>query len=390
MSAISYMTSATPLRMSLNGSTVAIPILAVSELDNVALGGLLVAAALGPAVLAAPLVGALLDRTRHPRAMIGGAGLVAALGLSGAALLGVLPTILVTIGLLAAGTAAPFVQGGMSSFVTEEIPGERRAYALDALSYNVSSVAGPALVAAATALVSARLAMGILVAAALLGAVVAFTSKLRPRPGADRSILKTIGAGLRHVTMHRPLMIVITSGAVTQLGQGALPITAVLLALDRAGNAGDGAAIMSVFALGGLAGGLLTAARPSVRLRPEVTMAAGFAAIGLLTLGAAIDWGLVWTMVVLGAAGAFTAPSLAAMLLLRQQQSPLALRGQVFTVAAGIRATASAAGAALAGIASGLGGATLILAIAVVWIIGALMLIWYPRDAAPFEQPRLE
>src|SRR3712207_9052370 len=97
----------------MGGATVAIPILAVEELNDVALGGLLVAASLGPAVLAAPLVGAMLDRARHPRAMVAAAGTVAAVGLAVGALLGILPTTLVALGLIGAGAAGPFFMGGL-------------------------------------------------------------------------------------------------------------------------------------------------------------------------------------------------------------------------------------------------------------------------------------
>jgi len=61
-----YLTAATPPRLAVGGITVAIPVLAVEQLGDVAIGGLLVAAALGPSILAAPVVGAVLDRTRRP------------------------------------------------------------------------------------------------------------------------------------------------------------------------------------------------------------------------------------------------------------------------------------------------------------------------------------
>lgn len=384
MSTAGYFASATPLRLALGGASVAIPILAVEELNDVALGGLLVAASLGPAIVAAPLVGAMLDRTRHPRALVAAAGAVAAGGLGIGALLGILPTWLVAVGLIAAGAAGPFFMGGLSSFVTEEIPNERRAYALDALSYNVGAVAGPAIVAAATALGSARQAMVVLAAAALAGVLGTFATRLRPRPVPTDSIWSTMGAGLRHIAMHRPLMLVTTSGTLSQLGGGALAIAAVVLAVERAGDPDGGALIVAAFAIGGLLGALATAARPG-RLPPHVSMGVGFAVIGLLTLGAAIDLGLVWTVLVIGIAGLFTASSSAAMLLLRKQQSPAQLRSQVFTVGAGLRATSAAAGAALAGAAAGLGGTVLIAGIALAWIVSAVLLVWYPRDAEQYD-----
>ena len=380
VSASGYLASATPLRLAFGGATVAIPILAVEELNDVALGGLLVAASLGPAVIAAPVVGALLDRTRRPRTLVAGAGAIAAIGLGAGSLLGVLPALVVALGLIAAGAAAPFFMGGLSSFVTEEIPNERRAYALDALSYNLGSVAGPAIVAAATALGSARLAMVLMAVAALVGVIGLFATRLPARPVPTGSMLRTMGDGLRHITLHRPLMIVTASGTLSQLGGGALAIAAVILSIERAGDPDGGALIVSAFAIGGLVGALATAARPG-RLRPELSMGLGFAIIGLLTVAAAIDWGLLWTVLVIGAAGLFTASSSAAMLLLRKQLSPAALRGQVFTVGAGLRATAAAAGAALAGAAAGIGGTALVVGIGVTWILSGLLLAGYPRDA---------
>jgi MFS family permease len=384
LSAAGYLASATPLRLAMGGATVAIPILAVEELNDVALGGLLVAASLAPAVVAAPLVGAVLDRTRQPRTMMALAGAVAALGLTGGAMLGILPTALVALALSAAGAAGPFFMGGLSSFVTEEIRGERRAYALDALSYNLGSVGGPAIVAAATAIGSARIAMFAMAVAALVGVGGTLATRLRPRPAHDRSIWRTMGAGLRHIALHRPLAVVTTSGTISQLGGGALSVAAVVLALERVGDADDGAIVVSAFAIGGLLGALATAARPG-RLRPEVSMGLGFAVIGLLTLAAAIDWGFAWTVTLIGLSGLFTASSSAAMLLLRKQQSPAVLRSQVFTVGAGLRATAAAAGAALAASAAGLGGTALFLGIGAVWVLSGLLLVLYPRGAEALD-----
>jgi len=384
VSAAGYLASATPLRLAMGGATVAIPILAVEELNDIALGGLLVAAALAPAVVAAPLVGAVLDRTRRPRGMMALAGAVAAVGLGGGALLGILPTVIVALALCAAGAAGPFFMGGLSSFVTEEIRDERRAYALDALSYNLGSVGGPAIVAAAAAIGSARSAMVAMAVAALVGVAGTLATRLTPRPLHSASIWRTMGAGLQHIALHRPLAVVTTSGTISQLGGGALSVAAVVLAIERVGDADDGAIVVSAFAIGGLIGAVLTAARPG-RLRPDLSMGVGFAAIGVLTLVAAVDWGFAWTVALIGLSGLFTASSSAAMLLLRKQQSPARLRGQVFTVGAGLRATAAAVGAALAGAAVGLGGTALILGIGAIWVLSGLLMVAYPRRAEELD-----
>ncbi len=386
MGVASYLVAATPPRLAVGGITVAIPVLAVEQLGDVALGGLLAAAALGPSIIAAPIVGAVLDRNRRPGALVAGAGLVIAAAFAVAAFLGPVPPWAVAIVLAVAGTATPFVFGGLSSFVTEGIPNERRAYAIDALAYNLGAVAGPASVAAATALGSARLATLVMAGAALLGALGTIPLGLRPPASAPHaSMLGTIAAGFRHIATHRPLAVITASGTVSQFGAGGLTIAAVALAVARGGDAAEGAIIVTAFAIGGLLGALWNSAHPS-RLRPEVEMGLGFAATGVFTVVAAADLGAAWAAVAVGVSGLFTAPSASAMLLIRKQQSPPTLRSQVFTVGAGLRAAAAAAGAAVAGLAAGVGGQALIVAIGVVWILSGAMLLAYPKGALPIDR----
>jgi MFS family permease len=380
-----YLTAATPPRLAVGGITVAIPVLAVEQLGDVALGGLLVAAALGPSIVAAPIVGAMLDRTRRPGALVAGAGLVVAAAFTVAAFLGDIPAWVVALALVVAGIATPFVMGGLSSFVTEGISDERRAYGIDALAYNLGAVAGPAVVAAATALGSARLATLLMAGSALLGAAGTLPLRLRPVAGEPHaSMIGTIAAGFRHIATHRPLAVITASGTVSQFGAGGLAIAAVALSVERSGDAGAGALIVTAFAVGGLLGALWNSAQPS-RYRPEITMGVGFAATGVFTVLAAIDLGTAWTIVAIGASGLFTAPSAAAMLLIRKQQSPPSLRSQVFTVGAGLRAAAAAAGAAVAGLSAGIGADALIIAIGAVWIASAAMLVAYPQAAPAID-----
>lgn len=385
MSAAGYLLTSTPLRLASVGSSVAIPILAVQRLDDVALGGLLVAASLAPSIVAAPLVGVVLDRSRHPRALILLSGVVTAAAFALTALLGTIPTPLLVVALLAAGAVAPFFMGGLSSFVAEEIPDERRAYAFDSLSYNIGSVGGPALVALASLVADARLAMLVLAAAAAVGAFGVLSTGLSPLAAGTGSLLSTLRDGARHLLRHRPIALVTASGTLSQLGAGGLAIAAVALAVERVGSPDQGAVVVSAFAIGGLLGALLVTVRPS-RMRPELSMGLGFAAIGVLTVAASVDLGFEVSIVLLGISGLFSGPSSAAMLLLRKQQSPPAVRSQVFTVGAGLRATASAAGAAIAGLAAGAGAMVLLVAIGVTWLASAALLLAYPAGAPPLDR----
>ncbi len=381
MGALGYLATSIPLRLASAGSLVAIPILAVQELDDIAVGGALVAASLAPAVVAAPLVGAALDRSRGPRLLVFAGAAVTVAGFSAAALMGIVPLGIIAILLVVAGIGAPFYFGGLSSFVTEEIPDEHKAYAYDALSYNIGSVAGPAIVAFAALSGSNRLGMWLMAGMAAIGAIGALALRLRPRPLTDESVMRTIATGTRHLVLHRPLAVVTASGTLATLAQGALPIVAVALSLERAGSAEPGAIIVTAFALGGLAGAVAAAIRPPARFTPQLVMGGGFALIGALTLLAVPALGLLWTVIAIGLSGVFTASSSAAMLMLRKQQSPLGVRSQVFTIGSGLRAMTTALGAAIAGAIAGLDAGVLIALVGLVWLLSAAIMLAYPRGA---------
>lgn len=385
MHAAGYLIAATPLRLASAGSVVAIPILAVQELDDVVVGGALVGVALAPTVLAAPLAGAALDRARRPHALMLAAALVTAACLVVAAFLGAVPAVVVAVVLAASGCAAPFLLGGLSSFVPDLVDDERRAYASDALSYNVASVGGPALVAVAVLLDSARAGMLTMAGVAAFGSIGLALLRLPPHDGAARSVRETIAEGVRHLVRHRPIAVVTASGTLSQLGGGAGTIVAVSIAIERAGGPDQGAVIVTAFSIGGLLGAVVATARRWTRLAPEHVMGAGFAAVGATMLLAIPDLGMPVAIAVLGVAGFWTASSTAAMLLLRKQHSPAPVRSQVFTVGSGLRSAAAAAGAALAGVLAGLDAGVLVGLAAACWIASGLLMLAFPRGAQAFD-----
>jgi hypothetical protein len=108
-------------------------------------------------------------------------------------------------------------------------------------------------------------------------------------------------------------------------------------------------------------------------------MAAGLAATGVFTLAAAVTPGYPLTFAAFVLAGVPVAPAVAAMLRIRQQESPKLVRAQVFTVGAGLRVAASALGAALVGLATHLPAALLLALVAVPWLASAFVLVPRPR-----------
>ena len=377
MSALGYLAASAPPRLAIAGSAVAIPILAVQQMDDVLLGGALVSVSLGPSVVAAPLVGAALDRARRPGVLIAASSLLTAIAFATTAFLGVVPLPAVFAALAVAGAAAPFFMGGLSSFVSDAIPDKRRAFGYDALSYNVSAVGGPALVAIMLLLVPAPAAMWMLSAAAALGVVSAVVIRRSSHSAPDVSVWRSVKAGLHQIVGNRRLAVVTGASTLTQLGQGGLAIAAVALSIERIGSAAEGAVLVTAFAVGSLVGAVWETIRPT-RARPHMVMMVGYLATGVFTIAAAFDLGTTWTLIAIGFSGVFTAPSTTTMLFLRSHLSQPELKAQVFTVGAGLRTSASAAGAALAGTVTGLGGALTLAGVGLAWVASAALMFAYP------------
>lgn len=70
MSTTRFLAASVPPRLAMAGSAVALPILAIEQTGDFGIAGALVAASLAPSVIAAPVVGAALDRTWCPGVMI--------------------------------------------------------------------------------------------------------------------------------------------------------------------------------------------------------------------------------------------------------------------------------------------------------------------------------
>lgn len=386
MSGARYLAAAVPARLANAGSNVVLPLLAIERTGDVALGGFLIAASLAPSVLAAPVVGALLDRSRVPRRWLVGAGLVSAGGFAVASLLGDVPLVVVVLALLVSGCASPFSMGGLSSFVPDSFPDRDRGYAADALAYNVGAVAGPAVGGVLAAGLGARPATLLLATVCVIGAIGAATMAVRPHVSRERSGLwSEVRTGLRFIVGHRPIAVITASATVNQLGAGGLAIAALVLTVQRGDRPEHSAWIVTAFAVGALIGSAVLAARP-FRRRLALVMPLSFAASGALLIVGAADLGFAWTVVLIGIAGVCIAPGAASLLALRTRYSPPEVRSQVFTVGSGLRASAAAAGAALAGVLSGWDGTLLLVLVGAVGGLaaGAIMLA-FPRDAEPVD-----
>ncbi|MFB6438552.1 MFS transporter [Streptomyces sp. NPDC056411] len=375
-----YLATAFCARLAEEGMAVAVALLAVQCAGSAAQGAFVLTAWMAPHVVAAPLVGALATRMRHPRlghlgALGGFAGSIVALSV----LLGRAPTPLTLAVAAAGGCCGPVVSGGLSGLVAVLLPDgppRDRAYALDAAVYNAASVAGPAVAGAGAALASPGAALLLLGGvAALAVALAAGLPYERPRGLADAAPATTLradlAAGLTAVWRTRELRAITAAGCLAFIGIGGLTTTAVLLTAHR-GHPGAGGALMTAFAVGALLGSLAVA-----RWRPPLSDQR-LAALSLCGTGLALGAAALIPAPAAGAAlfvvaGGFDGPLLTATFRIRAGHARPDVRTQVFTLGAGLKITAASCGATLVGVAAALPPPLLLLAIAAAQLAAALL-----------------
>jgi len=348
-----YAVGAVLVRLADEGARVALLLVAVQRTGSAATGGALVAALLVPHVAAAPVVGLLTDRASRPRLVVGGA----ALGFGGAlavtaAGLGRLPLPVVVAVLVAGGCCGPALTGGLTSQLSALVPAERlpRAFGLDSLTYNTAGIIGPAAAAVLAAATSPAVATAALAAGAVTGgALIAVLPTRAHRPGVSRPVACQLLAGGRILVRDRVLAAVTGATSLGQVGLGALPVIAVLLAEQHQHPAAAGWLLTSV-AAGGLVGSLAWTWRPAAPDHAPTVVMGGLAAAGIpLAVAAVLPSGLQVTGVLFAVSGFSTGPLFGALLLTRHHHAPVRLRTQVFTLGAGAKITATAVGAAAAG-----------------------------------------
>ncbi|GAA2384809.1 MFS transporter [Dactylosporangium salmoneum] len=193
MSAVRWLAAATLARTADAGSGVVIVLASVREFGGPVQGSLVLAVLLVPNVVAGPFLGVLTDRAKHPRVLhacfVGGFG--AALG-GVLSLLGHAPQPAVLALAAIAGCCAPMIFGGLSSRLDDVVAEERRRRfrGLDAATYNVAEIAGPAVCAALVVSVGVPAAATALAASCLAAAVLLLTVRTigAPQPATEREV----------------------------------------------------------------------------------------------------------------------------------------------------------------------------------------------------------
>ena len=387
--------AATVARLADEMFSVGVVLLLLDRTGSPELAGATVAAITLPSLATGPLLGAWLDLTGRRRALMVvdqlaiTATLLAILAVAGNA-----PDIVVPFIALLAGITYPVSFGGFTSLIPVLVPDELLdpANALEAASFNVALVVGPAVAGTLSAVLGPEAP---LVAEAILS--LAALPLLLAIPGADRRdgeraslrrLIEIAREGLRQIVAVPALRGVTVAGALGLAGLGLLTVAFPLFAVEHLGAERSAAGYLwAAFAIGSTTGAL-GLVRLQRRLPSELVVLLALATFGLLMLSWPLAASLPVALVLVAVAGMADGPGLAATFAVRQQRVPKSLHGQVFTTAASLKVGSFAAGAALAGpLAVALGSAeTLLVAAGVQFLAvaaGYTLMRLPARTAAP-------
>lgn len=349
-----YFATAVMARLANEGLRLALILTAAATPAGLKLGGLLVAAFLIPSIVAAPFVGRMADLSSNPTRLYSIAfafhGIMILLcGIS----IGRVPAAITLLIAVAGGSVGPLLMGGLSSLVGTLVPQPmlHRAYAMDVVTYNVSAILAPAVVAAIAGAVTPMASLILLSVLMLLAAMNVL--RLPIKGNQDRAVIAVPSPvdGFKALGSITPLRSTVVATSMASISVGILPVVVTMLA-DSTFTVNAGV-MLSTMAVGALIGSLGYAAKPFGTKRPHVMLPY----VSLLTaVPLAIMIGVQSTVVALGLfmlAGILAGPQGTAQFSVRDRFSPPNVRTQVFTLSTSLKTTFSALGAALAGLASG-------------------------------------
>lgn len=333
-------------------------------------GGLAAAYGLATAV-GQPLLGRAVDLYGQPRVQFP-ASVVSALGMVLLALAGLDPLPLAYAAVIVAGVTTPPLEGGLRA-LWPSVLGQReervhRAYALDAVAQEVMFTAGPLLVTLLVSLWSPAVALLVVNAAGVLGALsVVLSEPSRTWRSAPREA-HWLGA------LRSPGLLALL-GALFFVGiaLGSITVAGVAYADDQGRESVYGW-LMAALGLGALIGGAVYGARqwagaPERRLRSIVALLA----LGYLPL--VLTPGVVAMTALTALAGVFLAPAIACSFIVVDRHAPRGTVTEAFSWLVTTIGVGAAAGTAVAGPAVELGGTAWSFAVAGAGGVAALIVL---------------
>ncbi|MGV9243550.1 MFS transporter [Streptomyces sp. NPDC003710] len=264
-----------------------------------------------------PLLGRLVDLHGQPRIQLP-AALVSALAMTVFALTGVEPPVVAYASMAVAGLFTPPLEGGLRALWPVVLRREEQvhtAYAMDAVAQEVMFTVGPLLVTLCASVWSARVALVVLSAVGVLGALSVVVSppsrawRSAPRAAHWLGALRSPG-----------LLALLGAFLFVGIALGSITVAAVSYADGHGGDAVYGW-LMAGLGLGALVGGTLYGARrwrgaPELRLRVLV----GLLAVCYLPL--TLVPGAVAMVLLTALAGVFLAPCIACAFIIVDRHAP--------------------------------------------------------------------
>lgn len=312
------------------------------------LAGITISAAVG-----GPVLGALLDRTGRPGRLLAVALVLYAAGL-GMILLGLgrMPFAVIILIAVATGLLGPALSGGWTAQLPRMVLRDHlpRANTLDAMTFSVASLAGPALAGGVAEALGAPTA--VVVSVGLIALALPAAWMLPARPGRARSarttsLISELAAGMRVVVGRQALARATLNSVVSCVAQGMLTACIPLLGERVLGGAGRGAVLLSCAAISALVANAVLARFPPSAAPDTIIWASALVQAAALALA---TWRQpVVLIVAVLIAGIGEGPQLAALFAIRHREAPEHLRAQIFTTGASLKITGFALGAAVAG-----------------------------------------
>lgn len=312
------------------------------------LAGITISAAVG-----GPVFGVLLDRSGRPgRLLIGALAVYASALVIILLALGHLPIALTVLIAVFAGLLGPALAGGWTSQLSRVVPAETlpRATAYDAMTFNIASLAGPALAGGVAGLAGAP--TGVIVSTVLICLALPSAWALSGVPGPARtapstSVLADLAAGLRAIVRARPLARATVATVISCAGAGMLVTCSPLLGERAFGDSNRGAILLSGIAASALAANALLARRPQL-MRADTIIWCSTVVLAVAPLFAVTGQPVLIITAML-VAGIGQGPQLTALFTVRHREAPRHLVGQIFTTGASLKITGFALGAGAAG-----------------------------------------
>jgi predicted MFS family arabinose efflux permease len=250
------------------------------------------------------------------------------------------------------GLLGPALSGGWTAQLPRMVLGDRlpRANTLDAMTFSVASLAGPALAGGVAEALGAPTA--VVVSVGLIALALPAAWMLPARPGRARSarttsLISELATGMRVIVGRQALARATLTSVVSCVAQGMLTACIPLLSERVLGGAGRGAVLLSCAAISALVVNAVLARFPPSAAPDTIIWASALVQAAALALA---TWRQpVVLIVAVLIAGIGEGPQLAALFAIRHREAPEHLRAQIFTTGASLKITGFALGAAVAG-----------------------------------------